>query len=160
METTLGSLFRPLVCARKPALLVCPRFLFPIVALLAVLAAFFASPRLRGQTAGGTVEGRVFNAATGSALINARVTVEGTGREAITDEGGSFRITGVPAGSARINVSYLGMAPQNATVNVPAGGSARQDFDLVLANTARPAAVGETVKLDAFTIVADREMSA
>ena len=46
----------------------------------------------------GTIEGRVFNAATGSSLANARVVIEGTTREVLTDETGSYRLTGVPAG--------------------------------------------------------------
>lgn len=119
---------------------------------------------LRAQTASGTgsIEGRIFNAATGSALVNVRVTVEGMPREAVTDEGGNYRLTGVAAGAARVAVSYVGMQPQTAVVNVPAGGVVQREFELTL--TGSPAvsanAAGETLKLDAFTVVADREMSA
>src|SRR5262245_51493319 len=95
-------------------------------ALLA-LALFFFVVVARAQTSTGVIEGRVFNAATGSALANARVTVEGTGREAVTDGSGEFRFTGVPVGPTQLNVNYLGMASQKATVNVSAGGAARQE---------------------------------
>jgi hypothetical protein len=99
--------------------------------LVFAVAALMAMP-LRAQNAAGVIEGRVFNASTGSALVNARVALEGAGREVITDEAGSFRLTGVPAGPARISVSYLGMAPQKATVSVASGVEARRDFELVL----------------------------
>jgi hypothetical protein len=44
-------------------------------------------------------------------------------------------------------------------VRVPAGGTASREFELALAD-ARTRATGEAVKLDAFTVVVDREMSA
>ena len=70
---------------------------------LAVFAAFVFPAALHAQPATGVIEGRVFNAATSSALANARVTLEGTNREVITDEAGSYRLPGVPAGEARLN---------------------------------------------------------
>ena len=130
---------------------------------LATLAGFVAllSPlALRAQSATGAIEGRVFNAATGSALVNARITLDGTDRMVISDEAGAYRITGVPAGEARLSVSYLGMAPQKATVSVAAGSVARHEFELVFDRAGRTPTAGETVKLDAFTVVEDREMSA
>ena len=134
-----------------------PRLAFTLS--LAVLVVTGAAPaHLWAQAATGIVEGRVFNAATGTALVNARVTIEGTTREAITDEGGSYRFAGVPAGPVHLNVFYVGMERQSATVNVPAGSVVQREFELVLEGTSR--AAGETVKLDAFTVVVDREMSA
>jgi TonB-dependent receptor len=106
----------------------------------------------------GTIEGRVFNAATGSALANARITLAGTAREVLTDETGSFRLTGVPAGAAGVGIGYIGLERQTATVNVPAGGVVQRDFELALAGDLRT--TGETVRLQEFTVVADREMSA
>lgn len=136
-----------------------PLFVCRLCAVLALLFPFvlFAQPAL------GVVEGRVFNAATGNSLVNARVTVEGTTREAATDESGSYRLTGVPAGAARLSVSYVGMRAQSAAVNVPAGGTVQREFELTLTGNAAPSAKpagGEMVKLDAFSVVADREMSA
>lgn len=135
--------FPPLARLHRLALAV----LLPLALLLA--------PGLRAQNATGTVEGRVFNAATGNALTNARVTLEGTAREVITDESGSYRLTGVTAGPARVTVSYLGLQRQTAEVTVTANGNVKREFELV-----REAATGETVKLDAFTVAVDREMSA
>lgn len=102
----------------------------------------------------GTVEGRVFNAATGRAISNARVSVEPGGRQTTTDDDGRYRLRDVPAGAVELEVRYVGFAGQRGAVRVPAGGVAQQDFDLKLA------AEGEPVQLDAFTVVVDREMSA
>lgn len=114
----------------------------------------------RAQLAGGSIEGRVFNAATGDALVNARVSLTGTDRSVVADAAGFYRFTGVTVGEARLSVSYLGMIPQTATVTVTAGGVSRREFELVLERAGRNAAAGDAVKLGAFTVVEDREMSA
>jgi TonB-dependent receptor len=126
---------------------------FVLVALvLNVAAPLFGQP----TSGSGTIEGRVFNAASGNALVNARVSVQGSGQTAITDEGGNFRLS-APAGTATLRVSYLGLEPQTATVNVPASGSVMREFELALPGAS---AAGETVQLDAFRVAAAREMSA
>ena len=134
----------------------------PIVRLAAVLLVplFLPATDVRAQAATGVIEGRVFNAATGNALVNARVTVPGSAREVITDEAGEYRIAGVRAGDVQLQVSYLGLVPQKATVTVPPGGTVRREFELEFASAARATAAGEPIKLDTFTVVADREMSA
>jgi len=126
--------------------------------LFALLAGWLVAgaPAVNAQGTG-TIEGRVFNAATGESLVNARVEIAGMTREAITDRSGSFRVSGVPAGEARLAVSYIGMARESATVIVPPGGTVQREFELRLVGAARS---GDLVKLDAFTVVADREMSA
>jgi TonB-dependent receptor len=132
----------------------------PVFVIGALLGACLLPVLSTAQESRGVIEGRVFNAATGHALVNARVTLEGTSREAITDESGSFRFAGVPAGQTRLHVFYLGMARQSASVNVPAGGQVEKEFDLALEGAAAAAAPGGPVKLDAFSVVVDREMSA
>ncbi|PTX99070.1 TonB-dependent receptor [Opitutus sp. ER46] len=125
--------------------------------LLPVLG--FAASTPSAQT--GAVEGRVFNATSATALVNARVALGGTNREAITDETGSFRFTNVPAGENHLTVTYVGMAPQSIVVQVPPGGTVQREIELARAGTAKAyGADGETVKLDTFTVVVDREMSA
>src|SRR5687767_2727116 len=52
------------------------------------------------------------------------------------------------------------MARESATVNVSAGCTVQREFELRLEGSARAGPAGETVKLDAFTVVVDREMSA
>ncbi len=54
-----------------------------------------------------TVNGTVFDAATGETLIGASVQVEGTSVATITDIDGNFRIT-LPPGKDKLSVSYIG----------------------------------------------------
>ncbi len=100
-----------------------------------------------------TIEGRVFNATTGLALAKARVAVEGRGVEVLTDESGSFRLAGLPAGEARVSVAFLGFDRQTATVAVPATGAVQRDFELQVSGAG-------VVQLSTFNVVAEREMSA
>src|SRR3954469_9318447 len=54
--------------------------------LIASVAALLAAPLLPAQSSStGTIEGRVQNAVTGDYLTNARVSVRGTNRVALTD---------------------------------------------------------------------------
>jgi len=130
--------------------------------LFAVLAlGFGASLRAAGEPTG-IVTGRVFNAATNTALNNARVTIDGTSQQTLTENDGSFRFDGVPAGEVRIVVSHVGMRTATAAVTIAAGGRVEQDFDLILgaAASATERTGEKTLVLDTFTVVADREMSA
>lgn len=132
-----------------------PRFcVSPLVRLGVLLLTLIGLTVSGAEFAAGVIEGRVFNAATGAALGNARVLVEGTDRTAVAEADGSYRLTGVPAGAARVSVSYVGLQRQIEAVNVAAGSVAQRDFELTRS------AAGETVQLSEFTVVADREMSA
>src|SRR5688500_17949721 len=103
-DNTLRSGF--VISAHSAFLCFVARLLASVVCFSAVATVAFA------HSPSGVVEGRVFNAANGNALVNARVTLEGTSREAITDESGSFRIAGVPAGSTTLRAFYLGMTSE------------------------------------------------
>ncbi len=105
----------------------------------------------------GTIEGRVVNARSGDYLASARITVEGTALETFTDEDGSFRLTHVPVGAARVTTFYTGMPPQTVTVAVTAGQVATREISLGAAET-KPD--GTVVKLDEFHVVTSREMDA
>lgn len=100
-----------------------------LTALLSVLLLHVSAP---AQPSSGVIEGRVFNAATGSALANARVTLESGGRSTLTDDTGAYRFTGVPAGTAKLGVEYLGMTPTSAEVTIAAGATVRREFELSL----------------------------
>ena len=102
------------------------------------------------------IEGRVFSPAGGEYLAQARVTVEGTGLEAFTDADGRFRLTGVPAGTARLRVAHSGFLTATEEVPVAAGDVARRDISLALVAAGGERAV---VKLDEFVIATSREMS-
>lgn len=123
------------------------------LALVATLVLLFASPAIAQDT--GAISGRVFNVATGNAVANARIQLDGTNRDTTTDNSGFFYLDRVPAGVARITINYVGMETKFATVNVPAGGGVESEFELQLSSRSR-----DVVKLTAITVTADQEMSA
>ncbi len=144
-----------------------PRFLLlplasPGHAARAIAAAAFmaASPAVFAQNvATGVVTGRVYDMIGERYLYNARVTVEGTQIETLTDDNGTFRLRNVPAGTARIKVRYPGLADGTASVEVTAGGS--EDVEINLLSPGTKTGEGEKViELEKFSVVEQREMSA
>ncbi|MBI4625780.1 MAG: carboxypeptidase regulatory-like domain-containing protein, partial [Verrucomicrobia bacterium] len=114
-------------------------------------------PAAAAQTAGnGTIEGRVQNAASGNFLANARVRVVGTNAEAFTNAFGEYRLSGLPAGPATLEVFYTGLAAQRVSVNVPATGSVQQDVSLRGIGVKE----GEAIVMSAFTVASQRETDA
>ncbi|MDP3070545.1 MAG: carboxypeptidase regulatory-like domain-containing protein [Opitutaceae bacterium] len=120
------------------------------------LALALLSPALRAQNATGMLEGRVTNPATGGVVERARITVEGTALEAFSDGDGYYRLAGVPAGSARVRVTFSGFPPAAAEIPIAAGQTITRNFELTPQGAA-PA--GQTVKLDEFVVSTSREMS-
>jgi TonB-dependent receptor len=108
------------------------------------------------QTTTGSIEGRVLNATNGTYANNARVTVEGTNLQAFTDPSGRYHLDGVPAGTVKVHAFYTGLPDSVETVNLAAGVTAVQDFDLGSA----AAKSGEVLKLDPITVASHREMDA
>ena len=128
------------------------RWILPAASLLASVPSGF------GQSAAvGTVEGRVQSARTGEFIEGARLTVEGTALETFSDRDGTFRLSNVPAGAARVTVFYTGLPPQTTSVVVTAGQTAQLELSLARAE-ARPGA--SVVKLDEFVVATSREMDA
>jgi iron complex outermembrane recepter protein len=123
---------------------------------------FLLSPALTAlraaDAATGAIEGRVFNPATGEYLEKARVSIEGTGLETLTDELGQYYFGNVPAGSAQVKVFYTGLTPQTAAVAVSAGQVAQRDFELARFGTPPAGAKDDTVKLSKFVVSSSREM--
>lgn len=113
------------------------------------------SPQLASP---GLITGRVMNGVSGVYLRNARVAVEGTTTEVLTDEAGGFVIPNLPAGSYRLRVSYTGMTPVTVQAS-NAADTAPVTITLQEFGQKTPAA-GEIVKLDAFQVTTSREMSA
>lgn len=108
----------------------------------------------------GAIEGRVVNATTGTALGNARVMVEGTLLETMTDEDGRFRLRGVAAGRLNLLVSYVGYDRKSLSMDVLPGDVVRADVALVLGGSLGAASEEDLVELAAFTVVEQREMTA
>jgi iron complex outermembrane receptor protein len=80
---------------------------------------------LPAQEAAPVVVGRVVDE-QGSALAQALVVVEGSGRMAETDTAGRFVLRSHPAGRHRLRVSLLGYAPVMRVVEVPAAGQSTE----------------------------------
>ena len=127
---------------------------------VAPLAAVFlacAGALLAQDITTGTITGRISFAENGEYLELARVTLEGTGRETLTDSLGSYTFADVPPGAAKVRVFYTGLIADSATFSVVAGQTARRDFSLTSAERRLPTP-GETVKLAQFVVSTSREM--
>ncbi|WP_414664462.1 TonB-dependent receptor domain-containing protein [Horticoccus sp. 23ND18S-11] len=111
------------------------------------LVAFVGAPRALAQ-ATGSISGRVQNEATGQYLNNARITVKGTDLTAFTDETGTFRLAGVPSGTATLEAFYSGLDPLQTTVTVSAGQTIERELNLT--NRALYGDKSGVVKLDPF----------
>ena len=101
----------------------------------------------------GVVRGRVLNTATGEYVRNAEIRVEGTAIVAYSEDGGAFRLTGVPAGEATVVVKYTGLQEARMAVTVPAGQGAT--LDVALSPLSYAASGGDEV--EAVTITAKRD---
>jgi len=106
----------------------------------------------------GTIEGRVFDSRRGTYLEKARITVDGSQLETLTDATGGYRLTGVPAGTATLKIFYTGLGSHTEVVTVSPGQVVQRD--VTIAGMAGPdkGAAGETIKLDAFTVSTTKEM--
>ncbi|HVU35840.1 MAG TPA: TonB-dependent receptor [Opitutaceae bacterium] len=122
------------------------------IALAAIVC--LASAALAQPTATGNIQGRVLNASTGNYLNNARVTVEGTNLETFTNQYGEYRLFGVPAGTAKLDVFYTGQPQQTATVTVTSGHTTTSD--VTFGSEANPSG-GKIVQLDQFVVASQKD---
>lgn len=93
-------------------------------AALLVAFASFASSRAADAGATGTITGSVSNAATTNLLEGSRVEIVTLGLSTLADNTGRYVLTGVPAGTHEIVVSYIGLDTLRRPVTV--GGGARR----------------------------------
>lgn len=109
----------------------------------------------------GSLIGFVQNSDAGLSLENARITIVGSNRETFTNAFGEYRFPALPAGEITLQVFYTGLAPQTATLRLPAGETVRRDFALMPFATGRPGKrADEVVQLDQFVVAAARETNA
>lgn len=76
----------------------------------------------------GSLSGVARDAATGTPLAGARVSIEGTNLSTATDERGVYRFPAIPAGDYVVVFDYLGDPLQRSQVTVAAGEAASGDF--------------------------------
>lgn len=88
-----------------------------------------SSARAEANIGRGTVTGRVYDAETGNSLRGAVVRVVGTNERDYSTDDGRFQVA-APAGTAQVEVEYLGLDTFTRTVNVPAGGNVAIDVAL------------------------------
>ncbi len=116
---------------------------------------------LQAQTGAGTVQGRVYNPASGEYARNAEIRIEGLNRVVYTEGDGSFRFTNVPAGDVTLTVTYIGYNTVTETFTVTAGQTAVREINLTsTAGNAGTAGPGGIVELQAFTVSSEREGNA
>jgi hypothetical protein len=82
---------------------------------------------------GAILSGTVSNTATGNLLEGAKVELPQLQLSALADNTGRYLLTGVPAGTHTIVVSYIGLDSVRREVTVVAGQRVAQDFDLTTA---------------------------
>ena len=95
----------------------------------------------------GTLTGVVSNPATGNLLEGARLELPQLGANALTDLTGRYTLTGVPAGTHDLVVTYTGLDSLRVRVSLGAGERLVRNFDLTAA----------IYQLDAFTVTGERE---
>lgn len=103
--------------------------------LLALVAALGMAtpPTLPAQGAGGTITGRVTDAATGQPIQQARVLVSGTQNGTLTAENGRYSLRVTETGAVTLEVSRIGFEAKKVTVTV---GSAPVVQDVALTQAA------------------------
>lgn len=88
-------------------------------ALLAL--ATFVLPERSLAAQGANVEGTITDAASGAAIADARVTVEGTRLQGITNARGFYRIANIPAGTVTLMVRRIGYKTLSTSVTLADG---------------------------------------
>jgi len=116
--------------------------MFPRAAI--ALACVCAATAARAQPTTGDLSGVVVDRATERPLVGVTVTLAGTGRSAITDEDGRFRLTGAPAGRQTLILAAPDSAPVTVDEEVVAGR--HRDVRYLLAPSAPRGAYESTVR--------------
>lgn len=115
--------------------------------IVSLLLALVCTLMARAADTGGQITGTVSNTATGNLLEGARVEIPALGLSALTDNTGRYVLTNVPTGAHELTVSYIGLDPAKAQVNVAGGQRAVRNFDLTTA----------IYQLEAFKVTGERE---
>ena len=98
------------------------------ITVVAVIAASVCPIGLAAQETG-IIQGRVSSRA-GVPIADATVIIDGSGRGAMTDESGRYRIAGVPPGEQVVIAQRIGHRKQERRVTVTSGAVNQVDFDL------------------------------
>jgi iron complex outermembrane receptor protein len=122
------------------------------LACLVTAALLFGARALAQTSSTGAIEGRVLNPDNGEFVENARVTIEGTAFETLSDATGAYRLARVPAGPVRVSAFRTGAPTLTHPVTVLAGQTIARDFSL-------PTRSDGVVQLAQFVVGDSKEMS-
>lgn len=85
-----------------------------------------------GDPESSRIEGVIRDLNSGEPLKGALVSIQGVRANQLTDAGGHFLLTDIPAGSRRLEVSLLGYATRTDSVDVPPGSLLTLDVGLTV----------------------------
>lgn len=105
-----------------------------MLAVAAVAAALLAPGSVAAQGEA-TIAGTVTDSTNQQPIPGVQVTIAGTPRGTLTDDGGRYSLRGVPPGTIQVRVQRIGYAPAERSVVVAADQTA--DIDFVLTPVAR-----------------------
>lgn len=122
------------------------------------LAVLGIAPPAASQSPAGVVAGRVVLQATGDPLHNVAIVVIGTGRTAVTNPDGRFRIEGLPPGQYRLLAQREHLSDAQQAVVVRAGEIVEVEFALALVGlhehvTVTASPTGAVTAFEAFNAV-------
>jgi TonB-linked SusC/RagA family outer membrane protein len=95
---------------------------------LALILALGASPLAAQESA--TIQGTVTDAASGTPIADARVSIVGSTLQGVTNLRGTYRIAGVPAGTVTLRVRRIGYKTIETGLTVAAGQAVTSDHAL------------------------------
>lgn len=132
---------------------------------LLIVAAVVSSPTgvaaqstaQRSASGTGSVTGLVLNAQSGDYLENARITIDGTDAQALTDNLGRYTLTGVSAGSATLRAFHTGLQVATSQLTVREKETVQLNFELKAIGSA-PAGERDVVTLSKLVVSESREM--
>lgn len=96
---------------------------------LTLAALLLAAPRALAAQ-GASVEGTITDAATGAPIADARVAVEGTRLQSVSNTLGHYRISDIPAGTVTLRVRRIGYKTLSATVTLAEGQTLTADYPI------------------------------
>ncbi|HXL08371.1 MAG TPA: SusC/RagA family TonB-linked outer membrane protein [Gemmatimonadales bacterium] len=97
----------------------------------ALVAGLFLAVPLSAQDSTGSIAGKVIDQTTQQPLANVEVAIPGTPLRDLSRNDGTFRVTGVRAGTQRVRATRIGYGSQFQEVTVTAGGAATVNLALV-----------------------------
>ncbi|UCC25706.1 MAG: TonB-dependent receptor [Gemmatimonadales bacterium] len=104
---------------------------YQLAALAAVFLLLLGLPQNVAAQAR-AVTGTITDARTGEPIVGAQVSIRDRGLGVISNEAGRFLMVNLPEGRLELRVLFVGYAPQSRILEVSAGETAVEDFQLTI----------------------------